>query len=181
MRRNPQRAAPSAQAALALVAAAAGLLVPLAAAIETVPVDCQAPLWANLPLAKQHTPADDYNPSSLDYYHDWMLKHVLPPFVFSCIAAALLLAFLLWRLARLAACTRCLRGPRLRGAAAGKLLAARSTRWLRAAVLLLAVAVVAGAGYGFSTIQPHLQPAGVAVYDDTKVRSSFNLKGEASS
>lgn len=166
MRFNTQRAAPSAQAALVLAAA---VVVRVAGATETVPVDCQAPLWANLPLAKQHTPSDEYDPTSFDYYHDWALKHVLPPFVFCCVAAALLLAFLLWRLARLIACTQCLRGPRLRGAAAGKLLGARGTRWLRATVLLLSAAVAAGAGYGFSTIQPHLEPAGVAVYDDSKV------------
>lgn len=154
---------------LVLAALLAAAPMAAAAAVETTPLSCQSPLWSSLPLAKQRTPADEYDPSSTDYYQDWTLKHVLPPFIFCCLAAALLLAFLLWRLARLATCVRCIRSPRLRGKPAMQLLSARGMRWLRAAVPLLALGMVGGAGYGFSTIQPSIEPAGVAVYEQTKV------------
>ena len=98
-----------------------------------------------------------------------MLKHVLPPFVFSCIAAALLLAFALWRAIKLCTCARCIRGPQRRARAAADTLGARRHRLLQAGVGLLACGVVAGAGYGLSTIQPGLQPRGVDVFEQAKV------------
>lgn len=156
-------------AAALLLAAAHGLV----AAAETVHMECQSPLWAGLPLAKQQPSAEEYDPSSVTYYKDWALKHILPPFVLCCITAALLLSFLLWRLAKLATCMRCMRSPELRGKPAHDLLAARSTRWLRAVVPLLAAGVIAGAGYGFSTIEPGIEPSGVSVYEQTQVSALF--------
>lgn len=50
---------------LALLAAAART----AAAAETIDIsECQANLWSGLPLAKQHAPSQDYDPTSSDYY-----------------------------------------------------------------------------------------------------------------
>ncbi|KAI7837040.1 hypothetical protein COHA_009117 [Chlorella ohadii] len=148
----------------------AALAAPAAAqAAETVSMDsCQDALWSGLPLAKQQTPSDSYNPTSYDYYHDWVLKHVLPPFVFSCITAALLLAFALWRAIKLCRCVRCIRGPQRRARAAADTLGARRHRILQAGVCVLACGVVAGAGYGLSTIQPELQPRGVGVFEQAK-------------
>jgi hypothetical protein len=160
---------PQVAAAALLLAAAHGLV----AAAETVQMECQSPLWAGLPLAKQQPSAEEYDPSSMTYYKDWTLKHILPPFVLCCIAAALLLSFLLWRLAKLATCMRCMRSPELRGKPAHDLLAARSTRWLRAVVPLLAAGVIAGAGFGFSTIEPGIEPSGVSVYEQTQVSALF--------
>ena len=152
-------------ACLALLAAATA-----ATAAETVDVGhCQATLWSSLPLAKQNTPTKEFIPNSQDYHKEWTLKHVLPPAVFCAISAALLVALLLWRLAKFATCVRCLRGPRHCSRAAGELLGARSMRWLKAAVVVLAVGMIAGAGFGFSTIHPKLEPAGIAVYDRAKV------------
>ncbi len=108
---------------------------------------------------------------SYDYYHDWVLKHILPPFVFSCITAALLLAFTLWRAIKLCRCVRCIRGPQRRARAAADTLGARRHRILQAAVCVLACGVVAGAGYGLSTIQPGLQPRGVGVFEQAKARA----------
>lgn len=116
---------------------------------------------------------------SYAYYHDWALKHILPPFVFACIAAALLLAFLLWRTIKLCTCVRCIRGPQRRARAAADTLAARRHRLLQAGVCLLACGVVAGAGYGLSTVQPGLQPRGVDVFEQAKVRARLLLQGAA--
>ncbi|KAL4855091.1 Mitochondrial metalloendopeptidase OMA1 [Chlorella vulgaris] len=165
-------ARPQVAAAALLLAAAQGLLT----AAETVQMECQSLLWAGLPLAKQQPSAEEYDPSAMTYYKDWTLKHVLPPFVLCCITAALLLSFLLWRLAKLATCMRCMRSPELRGKPAHDLLAARSTRWLRAAVPLLAAGVIAGAGFGFSTIEPGIEPAGVSVYEQTQAYVASGLE-----
>lgn len=86
-----------------------------------------------------------------------------------CFAATLLLGFALWRTIKLCTCVRCLRRPRRCPRVAQDVLGARRHRWLQAAVVLLATGVVAGAGYGFSTIDPALQPRGVDVYEETKV------------
>lgn len=94
---------------------------------------------------------------------------MLPPFVFSCIVAALLLAFALWRAIKLCTCVRCIRGPQRRARAAADTLGARRHRLLQAGVGLLACGMVAGAGYGLSTIQPGLQPRGVDVFEQAKV------------
>lgn len=106
---------------------------------------------------------------------DWALKSILPPFVLACFAAALLLAFALWRLLKLATCVRCIRGPRHRSKAAADILAARTHRWLQVIVALLACGMVAGAGYGFSTIHPTLESRGVGVYEQAKVRQPMAL------
>ncbi|PSC68504.1 hypothetical protein C2E20_7905 [Micractinium conductrix] len=152
--------------------AAAAPLASAAAAAESAAADvssCQAASWSRLPLASSAVPAAAYQPTQSSYYHDWVLKNVLPAAIFGCIAAALLLAFLLWRFVRAACtCMACVRGPRLRGAPAAELLGARRMRWLRWGVVVLAAGVVGGAGFGFSTIQPSLEPAGVEVYKQTK-------------
>ena len=137
---------------------------------------CQSGVWHGLPLATSATPAEEYHPTSWDYYQDWALRSVLPPFVLACTAAALLLAFALWRAIKLASCVRCIRGPRHRAKAAADILGARRHRALQAAVALLAAGVVAGAGYGFSTIQPGLEPRGVRVYEGVKVGARILLR-----
>ncbi|KAL4437383.1 hypothetical protein ABPG75_004522 [Micractinium tetrahymenae] len=132
-----------------------------------VPLTCQSAVWSSLPLAAA-LPADQYDPISRTYYSEAVLPNALPAFVFACIAAALLLALVVWRAVRTCACTACLRGPRLRGKAAADLLSARRMRWLRWGIAALAAGAVAGAGFGFSTIQPALVPSGIGVYEQAK-------------
>ncbi len=133
-----------------------------------VPLTCQSAVWSSLPLASA-VPASQYDPSSRAYYSDVVLPNALPAFVFACLSAALLLGLLTWRAVRACACTACLRGPRLRGKTAVDLLATRRTRWLRWCIPVLAAGVVAGAGFGFSTIEPSLLPSGVGVYEQAEV------------
>jgi hypothetical protein len=166
---------PPLQAVSCIMAALVAALLPTAAAqastpaaVDTLPVNCSAALWHGLPLAKQHTPPEAFHPGSREYYQEWTLKHVLPPF-FCCIATAALLAFLIWRALRLATCVRCLQGPRLRGKPALAQLSGRSVRWARFAVPLLALAVAGSAGFAFSTIQPSIEPTAVAVFEETMV------------
>lgn len=146
-----------------LLAAAA-----VAAQDDGVPLTCQSAVWSSLPLASA-VPAAQYDPTSTAYYSDVVLPNALPAFVFACLAAALLLGLVTWRAVRACACTACLRGPRLRGKAAADLLSSRRTCWLRWGILALAAGVAAGAGFGFSTIQPALVPSGVDVYEQAKV------------
>lgn len=147
---------------LALAAAAA-------AQDSGVPLTCQSAVWSSLPLASA-VPVDQYDPTSRAYYSDAVLPNALPAFVFACLSAALLLVLIIWRAVHACACTACLRGPRLRGKAAADLLSARRMRWLRWGIAALAAGVAAGAGFGFSTIQPALVPSGIDVFEQAKVR-----------